>query len=91
MSVRRDGGMVVEFAAKTVNITPSEFIKEMEKRGCVVDGPHVYINNVLRLTSLKDEEWLDIFKEYYNLVSLSYFAWPGEEKETRRLFVLKRK
>ena len=65
--------------------------KEMEKRGCVVDGPHVYINNVLRLTSLKDEEWLDIFKEYYNLVSLSYFAWPGEEKETRRLFVLKRK
>lgn len=65
--------------------------KEMEKRGCVVDGPHIYINNVLRLTSLKDEEWLDIFKDYYELVSLSYFAWTGEEKETRRLFVLKRK
>ena len=65
--------------------------KVMEKRGCVVDGPHVYINNVLRLTSLKDEEWLDLFKEYYELVNLSYFSWPGEEKEKRRLFVLKRK
>ena len=65
--------------------------KEMEKRGCVVDGPHVYINNVLRLTSLIDEEWLDIFKDYYEVISLSYFAWPGEEKETRRLFALKRK
>ena len=64
---------------------------EMEKKGCVVDGPHIYINNVLRLTSLKDEEWLEIFKEYYDLVSLTYFSWPGEEKETRRLFVLKRK
>ena len=65
--------------------------KEMEKRGCIVDGLHVYINNVLRLTSLKDKEWLDLFKEYYELVNLSYFSWPGEEKETRRLFVLKRK
>ena len=36
------------------------------------------------------EEWIKIFKEYYQDVSLSYYAWPGEEKEKRRLFVLKK-
>ena len=65
--------------------------KEMEKRGCVVISNNIYINNVLRLMALKDEEWLAIFNKYYQLVKLDYFAWPGEEKETRRLFILKRK
>ena len=63
--------------------------KLMEARGATINGPHVYLNSVLRLTSLKDEEWIDIFKEYYEVESLIYYAWPGEEKETRRLFVLK--
>ena len=63
----------------------------MKERGCEIDGPHVYINGVLRLTSLKDEEWLEIFDKYYELDQLIYYAWPGEQKETRRLFVLKRK
>lgn len=63
--------------------------KLMLERGAITEGPHVYLNGVLRLTSLKDEEWLEIFKKYYELVSLDYFAWPGEQKETRRLFTLK--
>ena len=63
----------------------------MKERGAEIDGPHVYLDGVLRLTSLKDEEWLEIFKLYFELVSLDYFAWPGEQKETRRIFTLKPK
>ena len=61
----------------------------MAQRGAIVKGKQVYLEGVLRLTSLKDEEWLKIFKKYYELVSLDYYAWPGEKDETRRLFVLK--
>ena len=64
---------------------------EMEKRGATIDGKSIYINGVLRLLSLKDEEWLEIFKEYYDIIELDYFAWPGEAKETRRIFVLKKR
>ena len=63
--------------------------KEMEKRGCVVSDKSIYINGVLRLTALTDEEWKAIFEKYYGVVSLSYFSWPGENKETRRIFILK--
>lgn len=63
--------------------------EKMKDRGADINGPYIYMNGVLRLTSLKDEEWLKIFKKYYELVSLDYYAWPGEKDETRRLFVLK--
>ena len=63
----------------------------MEDRGYIVKDRQVYINGILRLTSLTDEEWSDIFRDYYEIIDLSFFAWPGEEKETRRLFVLKKK
>ena len=62
----------------------------MKERGYQIDGSNIYINGVLRLLSLTDEEWTKIFKEYYQDVSLFYYAWPGEEKETRRLFLLKK-
>lgn len=62
----------------------------MKARGAVVEGPHVYINGVLRLTSLKDEEWLSIFKEFYQVEEVIYYAWPNEPKESRRLFILKK-
>ena len=65
-------------------------VKMMEDKGHKVDGPHVYIDGVLRLTSLTDEEWSSIFKKYFKLIKLDYFAWPGEAKETRRLFVLEK-
>ncbi len=63
----------------------------MEQRGAVIKGQQVYLNGILRLTSLKDEEWLTIFNQYFELINLSYFAWPNETKETRRLFLLKKK
>ena len=50
-------------------------VKMMEERGHKVDGPHVYIDGVLRLTSLTDDEWASIFKEYFKIIKLDYFAW----------------
>lgn len=56
----------------------------------IIDN-YVYINDVLRLVSRTDEEWIDLFSDYYNIERLEYFAWPGEVKESRRLFYLKKK
>ncbi len=52
------------------------------------DGNMLFVNGVLRLLSLSDEQWSSLFTPYFEVESLSYFAWPGETKETRRLFVL---
>ena len=62
----------------------------MEQKGYKVSGSQVYIDNVLRLNSLSDEEWQKQFNKYFDLERLDYFAWPNEEKETRRLFVLRK-
>ena len=55
------------------------------------DGKYLYVDGVLRLLSLSDDEWKELFAPYFDVVSLSYFSWPGEAKEARRLFVLKNK
>lgn len=61
-------------------------------RGIVLEeGKYLIQNGVLRLTSHSDEEWREIFLPYFDVVSLEHFAWPGESKETRRLFSLKKK
>lgn len=52
---------------------------------------YLYLEGVLRLVSLTDEEWTDLFNEYFDIIKLEHFSWPGEEKETRRLFYLKKK
>ena len=57
----------------------------------LVDDKYLFVNDVLRLTSLSDEEWKNVFSPYFEVVKLDYFAWEGEPKETRRLFVLKKK
>lgn len=62
----------------------------MKEKGCEVKDNQIYINGILRLNALTDEEWTKIFKEYYQDVEISYFAWPGEAKETRRIFILKK-
>ena len=60
----------------------------MAKRGFNVEGSLVYIDGILRLNSLDDEEWSNLFKQYFKDVKLIYYSWPNEEKETRRLFIL---
>ena len=62
--------------------------EDMKKRGFHVEGHQVYIEGILRLTALTDEEWMDIFHPYFQVEKLTYFAWPGETRETRRLFFL---
>ncbi len=54
----------------------------------LVEDKYLFSDGVLRLTSLSDDEWKDIFTQYFAVENLDHFAWPGEEKETRRLFLL---
>lgn len=61
---------------------------KMQERGFTVKDSQIYIDGILRLNSLTDEEWIKLFKEYYKEVEVSYFAWPGEDKEARRIFIL---
>jgi len=49
------------------------------------------VDGVLRLVSRTDEEWAAIFSPYYTVERLEHFAWPGEAKETRRLFCLRKR
>lgn len=51
---------------------------------------YLFQDGILRLSSLSDEEWKNIFLKYFKIEKLDHFSWPGEEKETRRLFVLRR-
>jgi len=55
------------------------------------NNKYLFMNDILRLTSLSDQEWKDEFSSYFDVQSLDYFAWPGEAKEARRLFILKKK
>ena len=55
------------------------------------EDKYLFVNGVLRLLSLKDEDWVGLFSPYFYVEKLDYFAWPGEPKETRRLFYLKNK
>ena len=54
----------------------------------LVEDKYLFSDGVLRLASLSDDEWTDIFTQYFAVENLDHFAWPGEEKETRRLFLL---
>lgn len=57
----------------------------------LIDGKYLIVNGILRLNSLSDEEWKKLFEPYFDLIALTYFAWPNEVEEKRRLFVLKNK
>ena len=57
----------------------------------LVDGNRLYVDGVLRLVSLTDDEWASLFSELFTVEKLEHFAWPGEKAETRRLFYLRRK
>ena len=57
----------------------------------LADGNRLYIDGVLRLVSRTDEEWARIFSPWFTVEKLEHFAWPGEAKETRRLFWLRKR
>lgn len=56
----------------------------------LTDEGFVFVDGVLRMVSRSDEEWSEIFSEFFTVEKLDHFAWPMEEKETRRLFILKK-
>lgn len=56
-----------------------------------IKGNGIYIDNILRMTSLSDSEWKGVFNKYFDIVDLKHFSWPGEDKELRRLFILKKR
>ena len=64
----------------------------IEKRGLACrEGNQIYMDGVLRLVSRTDEEWRALLDRHFTVDRLEHFAWPGEEKETRRLFYLRPK
>lgn len=68
---------------------PAEAAKE---RGMeIVEDKYLFVNGVLRLLSLSDDQWEELFSPYFTIDKKEYFAWPGENKETRRLFYLRKK
>ena len=54
-------------------------------------GRYLYVDGVLRLSCLSDDEWTQCFQEWFDVEKLEHYAWPGEKTETRRLFYLHRK
>lgn len=65
--------------------------EKAKERGMVLTDNELYVDGVLRLLNKKDEEWIELFSPYFNVLKLDYFAWPNEVKETRRLFILNKK
>ncbi len=56
----------------------------------VKNGNEVYVNGVLRMVSRSDEEWSGILGKYFNVEKIEHFSWPGETKEARRIFILRK-
>lgn len=61
------------------------------ERHMTAKGRYLYVDGVLRLSCLTDDEWAQCFHEWFDVEKLEHYAWPGEKAETRRLFYLKRK
>ena len=54
------------------------------------DDRYLYDNGILRLILISDEEWTEIIGKRFTVEKLDHFAWPGESKEGRRLFLLRK-
>lgn len=68
-----------------------EPVDNPEKNIVIRNGNHVYMNGILRMVTFTDDEWTEIFSEYFNVEKLTHYAWNGEERKRRRFFVLGRK
>ena len=62
-----------------------------EKGVALSDGCLLYQDDVLRLVSRTDEEWVALFAPFFTVESLDHFAWPGENEEKRRVFRLRKR
>ena len=60
------------------------------EKGLELEDDRLYLDGVLRLVSRTDAAWAAIFSPFFSVESLTYFAWPGENQEKRRLFRLRK-
>lgn len=56
----------------------------------VKNGNCIFINGILRLVSLTDEQWTEKLSRYFQVEELDHFRWPGETSDRRRVFVLRK-
>lgn len=50
------------------------------------------MDGILRLMNKSDDEWKEIFEQYFNFEKLDYYHWDGEpETVKRRIFYLRNK
>lgn len=90
--IREAARVVTDDASVVIGLNYYMSPEKAAERGIeLVDGNCVYMNSVLRLVSLSDEEWTEIFSPYFTVEKLDHFAWAGETEETRRLFFLMKK
>ncbi len=68
----------------------SNAVSDPERNIEVKNGNEIYVNGVLRMVSRTDEEWTDILSEHFKVEKIEYFAWPGEAREARRIFILRK-
>ena len=62
---------------------------EAEKKGDTIkEGKYLFVNDVLRLMLLSDDEWTKVLSKYFKVEKLDHFSWTGETKASRRLFYL---
>lgn len=56
-----------------------------------IKNNYIYRDSILRMVSRSDQEWISIFSQYFIIEKKDYFSWPGETRETRRIFYLRKK
>ena len=66
----------------------TEPVNKPEKHIEFRNGNELYSNGVLRMVTRTDEEWKAIFEKFFDVEKIEYFAWPGEEQEKRRIFIM---
>lgn len=84
--------IVTDDASIIIGMNYYQVPQDDEKRHLSVKlNNHIYVDGILRMVSRTDDEWSSIFEKYFVVEKIEHFAWEGEEKETRRLFYLKKK
>ena len=68
-----------------------EPVSNPEKNIEIKNGNELYVNGILRMVTRTDEEWTNIFSKCFEVDKIEYFAWPGEDVEKRRIFIMRRK
>lgn len=53
-----------------------------------IKGRYLYRDGILRMVNRSDQEWSNIFSQYFEIEKIEHFSWPGETQESRRLFYL---